>query len=128
MKNAYVTALTESILAGLSVEQALMNVKAVMQRKGHLRLWSQVLRATKRVLESRLISVLPQVTVAKERLVNQELIKSALIKLGAAEVKDYSVAVDSSLVGGFVARYKGQLLDTSYKQALLKLYRTVSKS
>lgn len=128
MKYAYVTALTESILTGLPVDTALLNVKSVMERKGHLRLWPQVLRATKRVLESRLASTLPRVIIAKDGLVSKESIESALQKLGVAETKNFSTVVDSSLVGGFVIRFRGLLLDTSYKQALLKLYRAVSKS
>lgn len=128
MKNAYVTALTESILTGLPVETVLRNVKSVMESKGHLRLWPQVLRATKRVLESRLVSTSPQVIIAKDGLTSKEAIQLALQKLGVAESEDFSTTVDSSLVGGFVIRFRGLLLDTSYKQALLKLYRSVSKS
>lgn len=128
MKNAYVTALTESILTNQPVEVALQNVKTIMERKGHLRLWSQVLKATCRVLESRLVSNKPQIAIGKEGAVSKETIQSALLKIGITETKDFNLKVDSSLIGGFVIRFKGVLYDTSYKQALLRLYRSINKS
>lgn len=128
MKDAYVTALTESILTGTPVEQALQNVKTTMAGKGHLRLWPQVLKATKRVLESRLDSTLPHVTLAKAGDANQEVIKSALAKIGVTKEVNFNTSIDPNLVGGLVVRFKGLILDTSYKQALLRLYKAVSKS
>lgn len=128
MKQAYVTALTNSILGGLAVEEALTNVKALLVRKGHQRLWPQILRATKRVLEARLKSSVPQVAVAKLGAVSTETLKSALLALGVAENEAYTISEDSTLVGGFTARFKGTLLDKSYKRVLVDLYRNITKS
>ena len=128
MKQAYVTALTNCILGGLAIDKALVNTKALLVRKGHQRLWPQILRATKRVLEARLKSSVPQVVVAKIDGVATEKIKSALLALGAAENEAYTVIEDSTLVGGFTARFGGTLLDKSYKRVLVNLYRNITKS
>jgi F0F1-type ATP synthase delta subunit len=128
MKQAYVTALTNSILSGLPIEEALTNVKALLVRKGHQRLWPQILRATKRVLEARLKSSVPQVSVAKTGVVSAETIKSALLAIGVAEDEVYVITEDNTLVGGFTARFKGTLLDKSYKRVLVDLYRNITKS
>ncbi len=128
MKNAYVTALTNSLLSGLSPEEALLNTKALLARKGHLRLWPQILRATKRVLEAKLKSHVPQVTVAQSGTIAESKIKSALAEIGVAETESYTEVVDTTLVGGFTARFKGKLIDQSYKRALVNLYLNITKS
>jgi F0F1-type ATP synthase delta subunit len=128
MKQAYVTALTNSLLSGLSPEVALVNIKALLSRKGHMRLWPQILRATKRVLEAKLKSHIPQVTVSKSGVVTETKIKSALAMLGVAETEAYTEVVDTTLVGGFTARFKGKLIDQSYKRALVNLYLNITKS
>jgi F0F1-type ATP synthase delta subunit len=126
MKKAYVTALVESILAGESVETALINLRALMEKRGHLRLLSQVLKAAMRELEVKLKRVVPQVTLAKAGGVSEETIKAALIELGAAS-EAYDTIIDPSLVGGFSARVRGHLLDKSYKRVLLNLYEKITK-
>ena len=128
MKQAYVTALTNSILSGLAIDKALANTKAVLVNKGHLRLWPQILSATKRVLEARLKSAVPQVVVAQVDGVATAKIKSALLAIGASENEAYTVVEDSTLVGGFTARFGGVLLDRSYKRVLVDLYRNITKS
>ena len=128
MKQAYVTALTNCILGGLDIDKALANTKAVLVSKGHQRLWPQILRATKRVLEARLKSAVPQVAVAKSGAVPAETIKIALLAIGVAENEAYTLIEDDTLVGGFTARFKGTLLDKSYKRVLVDLYRNITKS
>lgn len=124
MKNAYVTALTESILAGKDVEETLSSVKSQMIKRGHSRLWSQVLRASKRVLEAKLKSTVPVVTVAKDGGVDKATIVAALQKIGGAEMS-YNQTIDSTLVGGFTVRFKDTLYDASYKKVLVDLYRKI---
>ncbi|MBT9167965.1 MAG: ATP synthase subunit delta [Syntrophomonadaceae bacterium] len=128
MKQSYVTALTNSILGGIAVEEALTNVKMLLIRRGHQRIWPQILRATKRVLEARLKSSVPQVAVAKSGTVPAETIKSALLAISVAENDAHTITEDSTLVGGFTARFKGTLLDKSYKRVLVDLYRNITKS
>jgi F0F1-type ATP synthase delta subunit len=126
MKKAYVTALVERILAGQAVETSLMNLRALMEKRGHLRLFSQVLKAAMRELEVKLKRVVPQVTLAKAGGVSEEAIKAALAELGAA-AEAYDTTIDSSLVRGFSARVRGRLLDKSYKRVLLNFYEKITK-
>ncbi len=124
MKNAYVKALTESILAGKNTEQTLLSIKKQMEQRGHLRLWPQVLKASMRVLQARLKSFVPQVVIAKEGEVSEATLQAALEKLGATEA-GYTKTIDQNLVGGFTARVKGTFYDASYKRALVDLYRRI---
>ncbi len=125
MKNSYVSALTESILAGDSVETVLASLRELMTKRGHLRLYSQVLKAATRVLEAKLKSSAPQVVMAKVDGVAREKILTALKLIGAKD-DSFAEAVDPTLVGGFTARVGDTFYDASYKRVLLKLYRQVT--
>jgi len=126
MKNAYVTAITQSILAGQSVEEVLVRVRARMTAHGHMRLYSQVLRAAARVLGAKEKRAVPQVTLAKVGGVDESVLAAAIARLGA-EGKSYEVTIDETLIGGFTARFKDTLLDASYKRSLVDLYRKITK-
>jgi F0F1-type ATP synthase delta subunit len=126
MKHAYVTALVEKILSGMPVGEALDRTKATLEKHGHSRLWSQVLKAAARLLEAKLKSHVPQVTIAQEGGVSEAAIESALAKIGA-KPGEYRLTVDPTLIGGMTARFKGMVLDQSYKRALVDLYRRITK-
>lgn len=126
MKNAYVTALTESILAGTDIELALTRLRARLERQGHLRLYGQILKASARVLGAKLKETVPQVVVAKAGGVSRETLLSAIARLSADQTT-YEEQVDETIVGGFIIRFKDQVLDASYKRRLLDLYRHITK-
>jgi F0F1-type ATP synthase delta subunit len=126
MKNAYVKALASSILAAVPVEEVLTNTKTLLVKRGHMRLWSQILRAAKRELEVKIKQRAPQVAVTKAGQAEDETIKSALATLGA-EAEAYTTTIDETLIGGFTARFGGSMIDASYKRALVNLYQKITK-
>jgi len=125
MKNAYVTALNDCLLAGMPVETALTELRAVLDKRGHARLWPQIMKATYRILSVKLKRREPAVTVAKEGGVDEAAIKAALERLGVAAATPYATTIDPSLVGGFTLRVKDTLLDASYKRSLKNLYERI---
>mgnify|MGYP001432838449 CR=1 FL=1 len=127
MKKAYITALVETVLAGKPVESVLTQLKALMDKRGHSRLWSQVLKAAERELLVKERRIVPSLIVAQERGVSEDSIKEALTALGMAPQEPYHTSIDQTLVGGFTLRARGLLLDKSYKRALLKLYEQITK-
>lgn len=126
MKKAYVTALVESILAGKPVEVVLRELKALLARRGHERLWSQILKAAQRELEVKEKRGTPELVLAKAGAADESAVAAALKALGAA-TGDYTTTIDETLVGGFTLRVRGLFLDKSYKRALLKLYEQITK-
>ncbi len=126
MKNAYVSALTNSVISGLPIETVLSNTKALLKKRGHERLWSQVLRASYRVLEAKLKQQSVQVKVASSVSYDQATLRRVLDTLGAT-ADAYETTIDQTLIGGFTARFHGKLIDQSYKRALLNLYRKITK-
>lgn len=126
MKNAYVTALTESILTGTDIETALTRLRARLERQGHMRLYGQILKASARVLSAKLKETVPQVVVARLGQVSDEILRAAIARLGSTETA-YEQSVDETIVGGFIVRFKDHVLDASYKSRLLDLYRQITK-
>lgn len=127
MKQAYVIAFTESLLTGESFETTLANLKRVLEGKGHLSLLGQILRASSREIASKLKQQTATVTLAKEAGVPEEKIQAMLKLLGVTEAL-YIQKLDPTLIGGFTLRAQGQYVDASYKNALIRLYRAVTKS
>lgn len=127
MKQAYITALVNTLLEGKEVDAVLASTKQLLTKKGHERLWPAVLHGALRELEKRGRADVPQVTLAKEIEEKSVKISEALKALGVEAGAAYDVSVDDSLIGGFIVRYKDRMIDASYKRALVDLYRKVTK-
>lgn len=128
MKQAYIVALSDALLKGVEIDSVLNSTKQLLIKKGHGRLWPVVLRGVLRELERRNRAHTPQVIVASEGAEKNEQLSKALAAVGADASSPYQVSVDSTLIGGFIVRYRDQMLDASYKKALTDLYRKVTKS
>ena len=126
MKDAYVTAFIKHIQAGKSVDTALTNLKAVMQKKGHGRLLAQVLKAVMRELSAILPRERAVVTYATEAGVDAAKLDSALTAVGYTKDSELETKIDPTIIGGLTVRFKGQQLDASYKRALRDLYTRVT--
>lgn len=125
MKQAYVTAVVAMVLAGTPVETVLANTKAALDKKGHARLWGAVLRGAVRELTHALSANAPKIVLAKNDAATLANAKAALVALKAEG--EAVVIVDETLIGGFIASAKHQIVDSSYKRALLDVYRKVAK-
>lgn len=126
MKQAYITALTETLINTKDIDGALRETHALLVKKGHVRLWPAVLKGVIQALEKKESDDTPRVIVAKESAKESAALKAVLEKLSVVH-NPQTVEVDSSLIGGFVVQYKGQMVDGSYKRALIDLYRKVTK-
>jgi F0F1-type ATP synthase delta subunit len=127
MKQAYVTALISELESGQAADLVLSRLKELLARKGHTKLWPQILRMTMRVLSAKQAAMTPHVTVAKAGTVTVAELNAALTALGAASAA-YTESVDQNLIGGFTVFYKDTLLDASYKRALMDLYRRLTQA
>ena len=125
MKQAYITAIVDTLLTSKDVETVLKNAMALLSKKGHTRLWPAVLRGVVREFEKRSVEAVPQVMMAKESAEQSEALKQALATLGATAAP--KTVVDSTLIGGFLVQYQDRMIDASYKRALTDLYRKITK-
>jgi len=126
MKQAYITALTDSLLATENVDEVLVRTEALLTQKGHTRLWPAVLRGVVVELEKRVVDETPEVTVAKEGSVDKAKLAEVLAAL-KVQTETVKTVVDPSLIGGFTVQYRDTVIDKSYKRALLDIYRKVTK-
>jgi F0F1-type ATP synthase delta subunit len=126
MKKAYVATIVSLVLAGHPVEEVLTKLKTVMAKRGHAKLYVQVLRAAERELAVKLVRATPTVTVAKTGALGEAEIVTALEAVGAQG--ESRVAIDPSIIGGHIVKYRDQLLDKSYKRYLLNLYQKLTNN
>ena len=126
MDKAYATAIIASLDSGLDFDRVFANLKKLLSQKGHERLYGAILRTTTKLLEQRDKSKAPHVTVAKASVAKGSRVAEILKNLQAENLTP-KVVVDETLIGGQVVRFAGVEVDESYKSALLKLYRNITK-
>ena len=126
MKDNYITAVLEALLAGKDPEVTLQGLKKVLQEKGHTQLYPSVLRGVARVLESRgTHDARVVVTDAAAYEKQKAAIDAALRELGAHDKPE--LHLDETIIGGYIAEAQGRQLDKSYKTKLVSLYRNLTK-
>ena len=121
----YTEAAQSLLEEGVKTSEVLKNLKKVLERRGHEKLYLRVLKNLARNTE-RGVGTETIVRVAKEAHVKKfkNEIKNASARLGVKE-SDTRTFVDESLIGGYTVETKDVLLDQSYKSALLNIYRKV---
>lgn len=93
-----------------------------MKAKGHLSLLSQIVKLSARASKKGIATV----TVAKKHDVEKHktAINAALKSLSADE---HLVTEDERMVGGYVVRAHGKIIDNSFRSALVSLYRSIAR-
>lgn len=127
MKKHYIQAVLDMIKEGNEPDKVISGLAALLKAKGHESLFGSVLRGVLRVLEAESDRNGAVVAVANKADAQKQVdaIKAALKGMGA--VDDYTVTEDNTLIGGFIAEVNNSRHDASYKTALIKLYRQITK-
>ena len=127
MKNNYIQAVIEMILAGKNPDEVISGLQKTLEVKGHSRLYPSILRGVLRVLETKKDTAGVTVTVATVPDVEKykTTINSILEQLDGTI--DFSTQVDETLIGGVVVSDGQTVVDKSFKTALLNLYRSITK-
>lgn len=125
MKDHYTAATLELLRAGHDPKATLANLRRAMEARGHLRLYPRVLKALHAQLRFKREADVPTVWVARPELSNDEKERIATSLAAIDAPAEYRTKVNDALVGGHIARYGNTIIDRSYRQALLKLYRSV---
>lgn len=122
----YVQATIEMLESGQKPELVLGNLKILLQKKGHLHLYKNILINLLRRLEQSSQTQIATVTVAKEEAVDElkNAISNALSQLNVTSKPE--IITDPNIVGGLLVETKDQRIDATYKSALLRLYRKIT--
>jgi F0F1-type ATP synthase delta subunit len=128
MKTEYAHAILQMIKEGVSVDTALSGLRAVLEKKGHNKLFVPILREALRIIQSEKDSIQAVVATArKEDDAVQKQIEATLKALGVQENTSIKKVIDDTLIGGFVVTYEYKEYDQSYKKALRSLYESITK-
>lgn len=121
----YIQAVRQLLREGHDPEAVFHELKAVLARKGHEKLHAQILRGVAMQIEKDMQGTKAIVTLARTEDSTKEkhAIAAALETLGSTS--DHETVIDPTIIGGFVLRQGGKMLDTSYKKQLLTLYRSL---
>jgi len=98
----------------------------MLKEKNALGLLPQILRHLQAIL-ARASRNAPVLTLARqedESTVREEI--APTLKHAEIDPADVTVKIDDTLIGGYRLEYPGNLIDTSYKNQLLQIYRKIT--
>lgn len=126
MKNSYIIAIVELLERGLDAQAVLRGLKEVLTRKGHEKLHASILKGIVCEIAQREGSQPTRLIVADGRAMRifQKDIESCIRAYNFNSA--YEAEEDPSIVGGFILKNNTSALDRSYKQSLVRLYRSFS--
>jgi len=124
LKNDYIEAVSALLDEGKDFDGVIKNLKEVLEKKGHQKLYKSILIGLQIKTESSLETNVAQVSVARQKdlEISKERISKSLTEL---ESDNYDASVDPSLIGGYVIEYDNKIIDNSYKSRLVTLYRSL---
>lgn len=127
MKENYIKGIIGLLTEGKDPDVVLRGLRTTLASRGHEALLPGILQGVLSTLEEQKEGTLPRVTVG--RAADAEKLKAAIVdslhSLGAAEA--FETQVDETIVGGFIAHHDHQIVDKSYKSALVSLYRNIAE-
>jgi F0F1-type ATP synthase delta subunit len=126
MKKQYISAVVELILQGKDVDVVLADLGKLLKAKGHMSIHMQILEGALAELTRRKKTDAPAVTVAssKETALHKDAIEASLKELGGS-LEEAGFSTDETLIGGYTVSHKGKLINRSYKEKLISLYRSI---
>ena len=125
MRQQYTTAAYMLLQDGMDVDTVLTGVRRAMERRGHDHFYPKVVRDLAQLWERHEQQHSPVVSLAREQDATElaDTIAAQLSTLGAPT--EYRTEIRPEQVGGSIARYNHRVIDGSYKDALLRLYKRV---
>jgi len=125
MKDIYVQAVVANLVAGNELETVLSNLKVILERRGHTRLYPTILSAVAKTMEERRKVQAVTVTVATVANSDSDLVTKLVAELGASAA-ERRVVIDENCIGGAKVVYASRQLDATYKTALHSLYKAIT--
>ena len=125
MRRYYTIATLALLQQKQDIGTVLTGLRQAMERRGHMYLYGRVLRDVARAWDRYEAKRIPTVQLAREQdsTVLADSIKQQLVALKAPP--EYRVTIAPELIGGSVVSYDYCVIDTSYKNALVRLYQNI---
>jgi len=129
MKAQYITAVVELLGSDANVshtEDMITKLKTVLKAHGHERLLPSILRGVAKQLEHAASSAVI-VTLREASETEYEKYKELIAATGLPyDEDDVTIEVDPTMIGGFTLTVDDRMIDNSYKNQLLTLYRNIT--
>lgn len=120
----YAQALISTVDRGMSEEEAVEKIIALLRQKGHLKLLPRIKRRVDRIIAKRERFETPKIRVAT-RQDHTKLKATIEAHIQALTDKEPRVLEDDTVIGGYVIETHNTMIDASYRSALMKLYRNI---
>lgn len=129
MKSQYVKAVMELLGRDATVshtEEVITKLKSVLAARGHERLLPSILRGVAKQLEHAASSAVI-VTLREASDSEYEKYKELIATSGLQyDEIDVTIEADPTMIGGFTLTVEDRMIDNSYKNQLLTLYRNIT--
>ena len=122
MKDHYIKAVIQLLKDGVEPKAVFRDLVRVLEARHHQKLLPAILAGVAKVYASARGSDQPKVKVANATVPKKDV--ATALKLLNVE-KDPIIIEDDTLIGGLTATYQDKMVDTSYKTALTRLYRSI---
>ena len=119
----YIDALISLLEEGRDFEDVIKNLKVVLEKKGHQKLYRSILEGLSRRLGT-IHAQQATVHVAREKDI-KTLKEQLNAHLQALETDSFDTEIDPTLIGGYVIEHNNKIIDNSYKSRLVALYRSL---
>ncbi|MCB9811867.1 F0F1 ATP synthase subunit delta [Candidatus Nomurabacteria bacterium] len=127
MKEHYASAVVELLQAGTKPADVFRGLDQTLAAHSHSKLKSAILRSVERKMSRLQSHAKTTVTVVSEEAAKKQKaeITKALTLLEAEP--EYELSIDEAVIGGLLVESAHRRLDTTYRSALVKLYRNITK-
>lgn len=121
----YVQAAYEVLREKDDSQGTLRALKTYLKNRGLLSMYPQILRGLIDKIERKNKSLIPTVTVAREKDLKRfkKEIETATKEFGNND--EYKTVIDTAIIGGYVVKGSNRHIDQSYKSKLLQAYRSL---
>jgi F0F1-type ATP synthase delta subunit len=123
----YTQAVVSLIEDGREVGTVLQNLSKTLKARGHARLYPAILRDVERLLTTRRLRNEVVVTVGRADDAVRYTTDIEHDLAGAGLSTQYHIEVDPRIIGGFRVRSGSVVLDRTFKERLIALYRSIIK-
>jgi len=128
LAHSYATAIFDLAVRGDRTDTLLARLDEVLAAHGHTKLKPDILRELARIAQEAEERETPTVTVARDEHETSlsDRIARARESLGAS--RPHRTSVDPRVIGGYRVEANHRQIDATYKTALLKLYRNITRN
>lgn len=121
----YRDAYIQTVTAGMSVDDALVSLKQVLQKNKRFSLYPRILKSILKKIDQKQNMTVVTLATEKDFHVFETKIKQILHTFNAQERPQ--ISIQKNIIGGFIIKNNATVVDASYKRILLDTYHRIIK-